>query len=537
MKNYSIKHYIKNGNININKMINDYKGYIISIIKNNSVKALSYEDEEEVVSDVFLTVWKNKNKIDKEKPLKNYIAGITKNLINIKLRETKHFELVVSLDKDIEDNLADINLIYEQNEILNAINEELNNMNLDDYKIFTKYYYFSKSIKDISNELGISESNVKVKLYRIRKKLKNKLTNRNIIYKVLLLVLLLGTITGTIFAKEIFNLIKTFFGTSTGVESAIKSGYISDTNMNYINKNEISLKIESVLMDDYNLDLMFNIQLNDINNNNVLYMEIPNLLITDENNNIILSKFENEDKYLEFCKNRGVQASYSNIGYSDGSESAIITNKNEKSFNYSYATHSQEFPKSKKLYLKFDKIIIKYTDENGKENNNIYNSNWELNIDLPEQFYNRETIIYHLKNVNMDDFKLISASVSNTGLKIEFETTWGQKLYNINDTQKLKEQKLFNWMDNGFDEVVAKGERPIHNDHIVNMKNKKFYPNGVYDGDGITIQETNGTLKYRQLYTLTNSEATPIIKLIFEVNNELLKRETEKVIEVELERK
>ena len=69
------------------------------------------------------------------------------------------------------------------------------------------------------------------------------------------------------------------------------------------------------------------------------------------------------------------------------------------------------------------------------------------------------------------------------------------------------------------------------------MKNKRFYPNGVSDGDGITIQETNGTLKYRQLYTLTNSEATPIIKLIFEVNNELLKRETEKVIEVELERK
>ena len=44
-----------------------------------------------------------------------------------------------------------------------------------DIKIINMFYYSSKSIKDIAKELKISEVNVKTRLHRIRKKIKQEL--------------------------------------------------------------------------------------------------------------------------------------------------------------------------------------------------------------------------------------------------------------------------------------------------------------------------------------------------------------------------
>ena len=47
-----------------------------------------------------------------------------------------------------------------------------------DFKIINMFYYSGKSIKDIAKELNISEANVKIKLHRIRKKIKQKLKQK-----------------------------------------------------------------------------------------------------------------------------------------------------------------------------------------------------------------------------------------------------------------------------------------------------------------------------------------------------------------------
>ena len=65
------------------------KHIFILLLKNNSKGFLKNEDIEEIVSDTFLTIWHNKNKIEKDKMLKNYIAAVTKNLVLKKLRENK----------------------------------------------------------------------------------------------------------------------------------------------------------------------------------------------------------------------------------------------------------------------------------------------------------------------------------------------------------------------------------------------------------------------------------------------------------------
>ncbi len=174
MAENTIEKYLDDNDINIEKLINDYSGYIYVIIKNITKDVLSNEDVEEIISDVFVVCWNNRFKIDKERPIKSYLAGIAKNLIKLKYRKNS---LNLNID-DFENSLInkfDINEIYENYERNKIIEISLEKMKKEDKEIFLLYYYNSRNIKEISKILNISTSKVKTKLFRIRKKLKSEL--------------------------------------------------------------------------------------------------------------------------------------------------------------------------------------------------------------------------------------------------------------------------------------------------------------------------------------------------------------------------
>ena len=170
----TIGKYIENDELNIEKVINEYSGYIYIIVKNLAKETISKEDIEEIISDVFVTFWNNREKLDKTKPIKSYLAGITKNLIKLKHRK-------IQFDFNIDDyeNRLITNLSIEENfeirEGNNIVEKTLENMQKEDKDIFIMYYYNSKKIKEISKILNISESKVKTKLHRIRKRLRKEL--------------------------------------------------------------------------------------------------------------------------------------------------------------------------------------------------------------------------------------------------------------------------------------------------------------------------------------------------------------------------
>lgn len=84
--------YIKdNGELNIEKLVCEYKNYIMTILRKSS-QNLSEEDLEEICSDVFITIWCNRSKLDLEKNFSPYIASITHNLLKKKYRNVKIFE-------------------------------------------------------------------------------------------------------------------------------------------------------------------------------------------------------------------------------------------------------------------------------------------------------------------------------------------------------------------------------------------------------------------------------------------------------------
>lgn len=168
-KENAIKKYIVHGKLDMEKVVKDFYSYVLTIVRNTA--KLSKEDEEELVSDVFFIVWKNQEKLKINEKFSPYIAGITRNIVYKKyhenLKQEKNEELQENILplKKIEDDL-------EASEINIFILEQFKMIGEQEYKIFTKYYYEEKKIKQIAKELNLSTSNVKTKLHRTREKMK-----------------------------------------------------------------------------------------------------------------------------------------------------------------------------------------------------------------------------------------------------------------------------------------------------------------------------------------------------------------------------
>lgn len=172
-KEKSVYDYISNNKLEIEEIVNDYSNYIETIIRNGA--NFREEDIEEVISDVFVALWNNQEKLDYNKRLTPYIAGITNNLIKKRYRDLKYDlkynENIESFAENlvISENFILFDDTYEKNSLLLA---ELNKLKPENQEIFTMFYFENRKIKDIANMLGFKESKVKMNLNRTRKKLK-----------------------------------------------------------------------------------------------------------------------------------------------------------------------------------------------------------------------------------------------------------------------------------------------------------------------------------------------------------------------------
>lgn len=150
---------------NIEVIIDEYSPYVYKIIDNIVGTSLSYADKEEIISDVFYLLWKNQDKINDN--LKSYLATIAKNCTYYKLRTNKNnYEYDDNLKQEIYIPNLDNTLIIE---------EKINKLNDLEQNIFELYYIKGLKIKEISKLINKNISYIKVKLYRIRKKLKEDL--------------------------------------------------------------------------------------------------------------------------------------------------------------------------------------------------------------------------------------------------------------------------------------------------------------------------------------------------------------------------
>ena len=174
MKNENaIYMYIKDNVLDIDKIIDDFSGYLYTIIQNagNFMK----EDIEEIISDTYLILWNNQYKLDLDKKLSSYLVGIVKNLIKQKYKIfNNNYENIESYE-DILITNERLDVVIENNEANRKIIELLNKIKVEDKEIFYEYYFYSRKIKEIASINNISESKVKIILHRTRNKLRKEL--------------------------------------------------------------------------------------------------------------------------------------------------------------------------------------------------------------------------------------------------------------------------------------------------------------------------------------------------------------------------
>lgn len=179
MKKETISSFEEDGILNIEKVIDEYNAYIYKILRNS----ISNEaDIEEILSDVFIIFWKNYKRLDRETKIKPYLIGITKNLIKKKYRD---YSVNIENIELYENNIVyHINLeeLAENKEKSKIISDTLSSMKDIDRNVFIMFYYHQKKIKDIVKILKISESKVKIILYRVRKSIKKNLKERGYNY-------------------------------------------------------------------------------------------------------------------------------------------------------------------------------------------------------------------------------------------------------------------------------------------------------------------------------------------------------------------
>ena len=168
-KENTIESYIVDNQLDMPRVFDEYYHYVSTIIKNKHT--IKLEDEEEMIADVFLILWKNKDRLDRKAVFSPYIAGITKRLIYRKYRELSKMIKFSQYENEMISHF-NVDEIVEQKEMNDCITKNLKAFGHTEYEIFKKFYYEGKKVKQIAKEMNLSNSNVKTKLHRTRKKIR-----------------------------------------------------------------------------------------------------------------------------------------------------------------------------------------------------------------------------------------------------------------------------------------------------------------------------------------------------------------------------
>jgi len=298
--------------------------------------------------------------------------------------------------------------------------------------------------EELAKEKFNKEENYKKIIYRIEeenhmeKKKNYKILN---IAAIFMIVIIFVSAIPSVYAKIQWNIHfeeykdrKYEIGTGT-INEARESGYGEKINMEYVTQDDIGVKVDSLMMTDDYLEADINIKfLNDIEVNSKTFGF--SYAIYDEEKNIygVFRRHHQGERYDYYTPYM-----YNEIGieYDRNELYAIQLNDTCGQYNISAIDRNiitklemnttKGFPKSKKLYIRvFD---LGYTmaelDNNNSESSQmesfrVSDAEWIFEIDIPEKFYERQTVELTLKD-EISGLKIEKITVTEIGLIVRGE--------------------------------------------------------------------------------------------------------------------
>lgn len=158
------------------KLVQKYEGYVFTVV--NRI-VYNREEAEEAAQDVFIKAFKTLKSYRQSAKFSTWLYRIAYNTaIDYTRKKKRNIE---SIDQDdrfyhLKDNLHQgqfEQLQHQQRE--QYINELINNLPPNDGLLISLFYLKEQSIEEIAAIMNLSISNIKVKLFRLRKKLKLEL--------------------------------------------------------------------------------------------------------------------------------------------------------------------------------------------------------------------------------------------------------------------------------------------------------------------------------------------------------------------------
>lgn len=164
------------GNINsFGELVDRYQNFVFTIAKR--ILKVS-EEAEEVAQDSFIKAFDSLSTFRGESKFSTWLYRIVyhKSLDRIK-KNNRHrtYEINEEITADRLDSIENGLEFLMNEERSRLIKSCIAKLPEDDAAIITLYYYEEQSVKEISKVTDLSEDNVKIKLYRSRKKLFNLL--------------------------------------------------------------------------------------------------------------------------------------------------------------------------------------------------------------------------------------------------------------------------------------------------------------------------------------------------------------------------
>ena len=150
-----------------------YAGYTSAVLGNTLRGQASREDLEELLSDVFLSLWRSREGLDPEKSLKSWLAAVARNRAVDFLRRKKETHPVPDGLPDPAPGPEEQAERREAEERLRALVED---MEEPDRTLFLRYYYEEEPLDQVCRDLKMRPSTARSRLCRGRRKLKERLT-------------------------------------------------------------------------------------------------------------------------------------------------------------------------------------------------------------------------------------------------------------------------------------------------------------------------------------------------------------------------
>ena len=235
--------------------------------------------------------------------------------------------------------------------------------------------------------------------------------NNNYLFLKKVAILIISTLLLIISGVQAKNIINYFSNRKIqydvySISDSIENGYAENINMDYIYSDGIGLKINSLLISDTDINIIFDFKLNDkikLTSNNIEYTYI----LYDDNNELYYLRCGTDINPLEKTNkllNENINILHSQESYSTFTNNNVITSN--------LISSKSTFPKAKKLYLEL--YGIGFLDENENYNyKKLTNSSWKIELNVPEKFYLNTSYNYVQETIN-NDIVVKQAIVSDT---------------------------------------------------------------------------------------------------------------------------